>query len=299
MTPAEKKGTLASLGCYIFWGLCPLYWKLLQEANSLEIIAHRIIWCAVLTIGACAVLRLNLPALLRTKRAWAFLVPAAVLITINWGTYIYAVNINNIIETSLGYYINPLVSILLGMVLFRERLTKPQTIAVVLCAVGVVYFTLNYGQFPWIALTLALTFGTYGAVKKRAGYPAIQALAMENVILVLPAIAFAVGLAFATGQHAFLGDTASAHGWIITLLLVGSGAITAIPLLLFAHAANNIPLSLLGFVQFLSPTIALLLGVFAFGEPFTQAHAVCLGCIWVGLALVTAESLFKSKRLRF
>lgn len=291
MTEEERKGTLVGALCYVLWGLSPLYWKLLSEVSSVEIIAQRIIWCTVLTVGACAVARLDLPALLRDRRAWRYLVPASLLVTFNWSLYIFAVSIDKIIETSIGYYINPLVSILLGIMVFGERLTKVQGAAVALCVAGILFFTANYGAFPWISVLLALSFGAYGAVKKRAAYPPVQALAMENLLIVLPMIGVAVGSAVVTGQHAFLGDVSSAHGWALTLLLVGAGAVTAVPLLLFSHAANTIPLSLLGFIQFLSPTLALLVAVFFNGEPFTLAHGVCLGCIWGGLALVTAESM--------
>ncbi len=293
LTSDEKRGVLSGFFCYVFWGLCPLFWKLLVEVDSLEIIAHRIIWCFVVTIIVCIVTKRNLPALLREPRAWRYLVPSALLITINWAVYIYAVNADHVVETAIGYYINPLVSIVLGLVVFGERLTRLQTIAVALCVFGIVFFTTNYGQFPWMAVALAVTFGLYGAVKKKAAYPATTALAFESTVMLLPSIAFAIALAYVTGTHAFLGDVATPHGWLITGLLVLAGPITAIPLILFANAANKIPLSLLGFIQYVSPTIALITGVFLFGEPFTLAHAVCLGSIWCGLALVGYEAVKK------
>lgn len=296
VTEEERRGAVVGALCYVIWGLCPMYWKLLDEVSSIEIIAQRIIWCTVLTVGVCALARLDLPALLRDRRAWRYLVPASLLVTFNWGLYIFAVCIDKIIETSIGYYINPLVSILLGIVVFGERLTRVQGLAVALCVAGIAFFTFNYGSFPWISVLLAVTFGTYGAVKKRAGYPPVQALAMENLLVVGPAIAVAVASALVSGSHAFLGDLTTAHGWAITLLLVGAGAVTAVPLLLFSHAANTIPLSVLGFIQFLSPTLALLVAVFFNGEPFTLAHGVCLGFIWCGLVLVTAESMLASRR---
>lgn len=274
----------------------PLYWKLLGEVNSFEVICHRIIWCFVLTAAICVITRHDFISLLKTPRARRILVPAALLITLNWSIYIYAVDIDHIVETAIGYYINPLVSILLGIVFFRERLSTLQSVAVCLCAAGIAFFTISYGSFPWIAIALALTFGVYGAVKKKGGYPAIEALAVENTIVVIPAILGAVALAFVTGSHGFLGDVATAHGWAITALLVGAGVATAVPLILFAKAANSIPLSLLGFIQYVSPTIALLVGVFANGEPFTFAHAVCFGCIWSGLALVAIDSLRHAKK---
>lgn len=292
----QRRGIAAGLACYVLWGFFPLYWKLLGEVNSFEVIAHRVIWCFATTVIVCAAARLDLPGLLRQPRAWRYLAPAALIITLNWSIYIFAVDIGRVVETAIGYYINPLVSILLGVVVFREKLTRLQLTAIALCAVGVIFFTANYGQFPWIALALAFSFGIYGAIKKKAGYPATTALAFENTVMVVPAIVFAIVLAQVTGTHAFAANLDTAHGWYLTLLLVLAGPATAIPLILFAKAANSIPLSLLGFIQYVSPTIALLTGVFLFGEPFTLAHAVCLGCIWCGLALVSFETLRGQKR---
>ena len=216
------------------------------------------------------------------------------IVTLNWSIYIFAVSIDHVVETAIGYYINPLVSVLLGIVVFRERLSPLKIIAVALCAIGVLYFTISYGQFPWIAIVLAMSFGIYGAVKKKAGYPAVTALAFENTVMVVPAIVFAVVLAHVTGTHAFAANLDTPHGVYLTALLVLGGPATAIPLILFAKAANLIPLSLLGFIQYLSPTLALLTGVFLLGEPFTLAHGVCLGCIWAGIALVTFDTVRKS-----
>lgn len=287
----QRRGIVAGVFCYLLWGVFPIFWKLLDEVNSFEVIAHRIIWCFVTTVIVCAVSKLDLPGLLRDKRAWRYLVPSAILITVNWSIYIFAVSIDHIVETAIGYYINPLVSILLGIIFFKERLTSLQGVAVVFCAIGVSFFTVNYGQFPWIALALAFTFGIYGAVKKRAGYPATTALAFESTVMMLPAIVLAIVVANVTGSHAFCAKLDTSHGVYLTALLVLAGPATALPLILFAKAANLIPLSLLGFLQYLSPTIALITGVFLYGEPFTLAHAVCLGCIWCGLALVSIDAM--------
>lgn len=292
----ERRGILAGVFCYALWGILPIYWKLLAEVNPFEITAHRIIWCFATTLVVCLVARLGLPALLRQKRAWKFLLPAGVLIASNWAIYIYAVNNGHVVEASIGYYINPLVSVLLGVVLFRERLSVLQGLAVVFCTVGVVYFTLSYGQFPWIALALAFTFGIYGALKKQAAYSAVTALAFENTVMLVPAIVFAVMLAQVTGTHAFGVALDTGHGRYLTALLVIGGPLTALPLILFAKAANSIPLSLLGFIQYVSPTLTLITGVFLFGEPFTMAHAVCFGCIWCGLALVSFDAFVRNRR---
>lgn len=286
-----RNGIIAGLLCYVWWGFMPLYWKLLGNVSSAEIICQRIIWSFIFTALACSIARLDFVALLKDGRARRYLIPAALIITVNWSTYVYAVEIDHIVETAIGYYINPLVSILLGIVVFKERLTRLQAVAVALCAAGIVFFTVNYGRFPWISIVLAVTFGVYGAVKKRGGYPAVESIAVENAVIALPAVVAAFVLVQVTGTQGFLGDTASAQGWGTTLLLMGSGVATAVPLILFAKAANSIPLSLVGFIQYVSPTIALLLGVFVNNEPFTFAHAVCFGCIWSGLALVGLDSL--------
>lgn len=291
-----RRGVLAGFACYLLWGFFPLYWKLLGHVNSLEVICQRVIWCAVFTAIICAIGRWDFIALLKNKRAMKFLVPASVLITLNWSVYIFAVDINRIVETSIGYYINPLVSILLGLIVFKERLTSLQWAAVGLCCVGIIFFTVNYGSFPWIAIALALSFGIYGAVKKKGGYPAVEAIAVESAVMTPVAIAGVIVLSVTGVSNAFLGDTSSVAGWTTTLLLVGGGAVTAIPLILFATAANTIPLTLLGFIQYVSPTIALLLGVFVNGEPFTLAHTVCFGCIWCGLALVGIDAIRHSHK---
>lgn len=291
-----RQGIAAGFGCYLLWGLFPLYWKLLDHVDPLEVTAQRVIWCFALTAIICLIARWNFISLLKDKRALRFLVPAAIIITCNWGIYVVAVHMNHIVEASLGYYINPLVSILLGLVIFKERLSPLQWAAVALCCVGILYFTISYGSFPWIAIMLAVTFGVYGAIKKKGGYPAVEAIAMESAVMTPMAIVFAVVLAFVTGTHGFLGDVSSAAGWSTTGFLVLGGAVTAVPLILFATAANSIPLTALGFLQYVSPTIALLCGVFVNDEAFTTAHGICFACIWCGLALVTIDMIWTVRK---
>lgn len=291
----RRSGILTGIACYVLWGVFPLYWKLLSDTDPIEIICQRIIWCCVFTVGLCLIMGYDFIGLLKNRRARRFLVPASVLITVNWSVFIYAVEIDRIVETSIGYYMNPLVSIVLGIIVFKERLTIVQGVAVTLCAIGIASFTFGHDGFPWISVILALSFGAYGAVKKKGGYPAIEALAVENSIVVIPSILVAIILANVLGTHSFLGDVQTFEGWKTTLLLIGGGAVTAIPLILFARAANLIPLTLLGFIQFLSPTISLIIGVFVNGEPFTISHAICLGCIWTGLLLVCIEPLLKKR----
>lgn len=286
-----RTGILTGLGCYVFWGLAPIFWKALGHVNSFEIIANRVVWCLVFMVLVCAVTKKSFVPLLRDRRALKYLAPAGLVVTFNWSVYIYAVNSGHLVESALGYYINPLVSIVFGMLFFKERLSKFQTAATLLMATGVVYFTLNYGSVPWYALLLAVSFALYGVLKKKGGYEAVPALAVESVVATPVALVVGVVAALTSGSHSFMADVTTLAGWGTTLMLVLAGPVTAFPLVLFAQAANKIPLSLLGFIQYVSPTISLLLGVFAYGEPFTAAHAVCFGCIWCGLALVSFEAI--------
>lgn len=303
-----KSGIIAGVACYLLWGVLPIYWKFLGHVDSIEIICQRIIWCFVFTAIACAALRLNFLKFLRQSRARRYMIPAAILITINWSVFIYAVEIGRIIETSLGYYINPLFTILLGLVIFKERLTPVQWFAVALCAAGIAYFSFSYGQIPWISLTLVLSFGVYSAVKKSGGYPPIESIAIESLVMVpvtvvvlIAMAAFGLPLAFFGGEEVVGATTTAVSqatlGWIPTaLLLIGGGLVTATPLILFAKAAISIPLTVVGFLQFISPTMSLLIGIFVYGEAFTPAHAVCFACIWSGLALVMGESLVNLRK---
>ena len=286
-----KRGALAAAACYCIWGFCPLFWSLLGNVNSVEIIGQRIVWSLVLTAVACKfILKVDFVALLRDGRARRFLVPSGLLIMVNWSIYIVAMVTNHVVEASLGYYINPLVTIVLGLVAFHERLTPLQIAATALSAAGVIYFAVDYGSFPWMALALALTFGVYGAVKKRGGYPAAPSIAVEGIVALPFAIAALVAIAVA-GQSAFFSPDLSFAAWQARILLILTGPITAVPLILFATAANKAPLSLIGFIQYISPTISLLSGVLVLGEPFTSAHAVCFACIWTGAALVVVDAI--------
>ena len=286
-----KRGALAAAACYCIWGFCPLFWSLLGNVDSVEIIGQRIVWSLVLTVVACKfILKVDFAALLHNARARRFLIPSGLLIMVNWSLYIVAMVTNRVVEASLGYYINPLVTIVLGLVVFRERLTPLQVAATVLSAAGVIYFAVDYGSFPWMALALALTFGVYGAVKKRGGYPAVPSIAVEGVVALPFAIVALVAMAVA-GRSAFFSPDMSLAAWQTRALLVLTGPITAVPLILFATAANKTPLSLIGFIQYISPTISLLSGVFVLGEPFTSAHMVCFACIWAGAVLVVIDAI--------
>ena len=234
------RGALAAVGCYLLWGFCPLFWALLDNVGSIEIIGQRIVWSLVLTVVACKfILKVDFVGLLRDARARRFLIPSGLLIMLNWSLYIVAMVTNNVVEASLGYYINPLASIVLGLVVFRERLTPLQIAATVLSAAGVIYFTVNYGSFPWIALVLAFTFGIYGAVKKRGGYPAVPTIAVEGIVALPFAIVALVAVSIA-GQSVFFSPDMSLEAWQTRVLLVLTGPITAVPLILFARPRSRL-----------------------------------------------------------
>lgn len=289
----QTRGILTGIACYAFWGISPLYWELLSGSSAWEVVGHRMLWSLVCVLVLClGVLRIDLRAFLSQRRAWAYLIPAGVIVSFNWSVYILAIASHNIVEAALGYYINPLISIIFGMAFFRERLTRFQAAAAILSLIGVVYFTVEYGRFPWLAILLALTFAIYGVIKKKAGYPAMQSLVIEGVASLPLSAACIAGVALA-GQTTFALGAASGGSILPTVLLVLAGPVTALPLVLFAAAANKAPLVILGFEQYLSPTLSLIIGVALFGEAFTPAHAVCFAFIWAGMLLVVADPLVR------
>ncbi|MCP3031031.1 EamA family transporter RarD [Halobacillus sp. A1] len=293
MRDENKLGVLYTTGAYILWGFLPIYWKLLQHISPFEILAHRIVWSAAFMM--IVILFLNkrrhfieeAKQVWQTKRSLIGITLAAIMISINWLTYIWGVNNNHVIEASLGYYINPLVSILLGMLVLKETFTRPQWIAFLLAGSGVVYMTVHFGSVPWIALLLAFSFGMYGLLKKLVPLNAMFGLMIETLIVSPIAIIYLLGFKEAYEQVEWLS-------WS-TLLVFGAGVATAIPLLLFAAGAKRIPLSMVGFLQYVAPTIMLVLGVFLYDEPFTAVHAVSFTLIWSGLAVYTFSRM---KRLR-
>lgn len=293
---AARNGTIAAFGCYVLWGLLPIFWKALGEANSFEIVGQRMVWAFVFMSIWCLATGIGLFDLIKQKRARRYLTASALIIAVNWTTFIVAVNSGHIVDTSLGYYINPLVTILFGLLMFHERMTPLQLAAFILCAAGIIFFTVDYGRFPWVSLTLAITFGLYGAIKKKGGYPPVASIATENIVLLPVGLVICLVTALVTGDHVFFADTGSVHGWTLTGLMVLTGVVTALPLVLFSKAANDISMVTLGFIQYVSPTLTLLLGVFVYGEPFTLAHAVCFGCIWLGLVLVGVDSVRRSRK---
>lgn len=287
----DKKGFLLAFGAYFTWGLFPIYWKFLQNVPALQLLGHRILWSFVLLL-IILVVGGQLKALrekafdLKTLRIYAI---AAVLIGVNWLMYVWAVNAGYIVETSLGYFINPLISVVLGMIFFRERLRPLQWIPVALAVIGVTYLTVSYGRLPWIALTLAFSFGFYGLVKKLAPLSSVYGLTLETGILVLPAAGYLVAMEL-TGSGAFLHA-----GLVSDMLLVGAGLVTTIPLLMFAGAAHRIPLTMIGLMQYFAPTMQFLIGVFVYKEPFSSQQLIGFGIVWLGLLIFAAESLYHNR----
>ncbi|MFC0040456.1 EamA family transporter RarD [Actinomadura rayongensis] len=280
------------IAAYVLWGLFPLYWPLLKPAGAAEILAHRIMWSLVAVVAILAVRRnWSWIRTLGGRRA-GLLAIAAVTISANWGVYIYAVNTGHTIEAALGYFINPLISVMFGVVIFRERLRAAQWTAVALGALAVLVLTADYGRPPWIALILACSFATYGLMKKVVSMPSAETLAVETAITFLPALAFTTVLEV-RGDAAF-----GHHGVGNTLLLAGSGIVTAIPLLLFNAAAVRIPMSALGMLQYLTPVLQFLIGLLVRHEEMPPSRWAGFLLVWAALVLLTGDGVRVSRRTR-
>ncbi|MBP5535573.1 MAG: EamA family transporter RarD [Bacteroidales bacterium] len=278
-----RKGLIYGVLSYSIWGLFPLYWRLLRHVDSVEILAHRMFWSMVVMCLFCSWRRIRLADHVKGLGQWLLLLVAAMLNTFNWGLYIWAVNHDMLLQSSLGYYINPLINVLFGCLFLGERLNGRQTLALVLAFAGVAWFTVSHGQLPVVSLALAVSFALYGLIKKKMQLNATPALTVETLWMA-PAAAIYIGLLASHGQSALC----TMHVPTM-LLLAGAGVVTAVPLLLFGKAAERIPLSTLGFLQYISPTGQFLIGVFLFREAFTTAHLVCFALIWAGLIVYTFD----------
>ncbi len=283
----SRRGFLLGVAAYGIWGLFPLYWPLLEPAGAVEILAHRIVW-SCLTMGLL-VLALRRTSVVRAiaadRRTRAILGLAACLITVNWAVYIWGVNNGHVVETSLGYFVNPLVTVLMGVFILGERLRPWQWAALGVASLAVVVLTLDYGRPPWIALTLALTFGSYGLCKKQANAPAIESITFETTMIAPVALAFLGWLTW-RGESDFTG-----HGAGHVLLLMSAGIVTAVPLVCFGGAAIRVPLVTLGLLQYLTPTLQFALGVLYFHEDMPTGRWLGFGLVWVALVIFTVESL--------
>lgn len=286
-----KIGLAAGLTAYVLWGFFPILFKITESVPPVEILAHRIIW-GMPFAGLVIIFRRQVADILRVlkhPKTLAWLSISSILIALNWGIYVWAVQIDEIFQASLGYYINPLLNVLIGIIFFQEKLNRWQFTAVALAAFGVLILTLYGGVFPYISIMLALTFGFYGLIRKKVEVGALPGLFIECVVLFLPALAYIYWL-YAQGDLQFIyHNTAEMDGLMILL-----GPLTVIPLFFFAVAARRLNLSTLGFLQYIAPTMQFLCAVY-YGEAFTPAHALCFGCIWTAVIIFSFGSWKKTK----
>ncbi|HEV2888454.1 MAG TPA: EamA family transporter RarD [Jatrophihabitans sp.] len=288
----NRKGLAYGFSAYLLWGLFPLYWPLLKPAGAVEILAQRMVW-SLLLIAVVLVVTRNLAAvrlLVADRAKLARLALAAVLVSVNWGVYIWAVNSGHVVESSLGYFINPLLTIMLGVLVLKERLSRPQWIAVGIATLAIVVLTVDYGRLPWIALTLAVSFGCYGFLKKQVSAGAVESLAVETAVMAGPALLTLIVLA---GQSRLVFGHSGAPN---ALLLVGTGAVTAGPLLLFGAAARRLPLTSIGLLQYLAPMLQFAVGVGLRHEPMPPARLLGFVLVWIALVVLTADALTRRHR---
>lgn len=292
MDQARRTGMIAALSTYIIWGILPLYWNLLARAGANEILAHRIVWSFFFMVIVLVVTRRwqsfkeDCRALWQDKKRGLILLLAAFIISLNWLTYIWAVNHDHVIDTSIGYYINPLMSVLFGIMFFRERISGLKKISLLLAAIGIVLMTYQLGKLPWVAVVLAVSFSVYGALKKQLHLNPFSSITLETMLMMPFAVPY-IGILMASPVNHFSLATPD-----LALFLMGTGVVTAVPLVLFSYGANLLPLNVLGFFQYISPTIGLLLGIFFFHESFGMAQISALGFVWAAIVLFTvAESL--------
>lgn len=282
-----NKGIWYGIAAYAMWGFFPIYWKLLHDVPALQLLGHRILWSFLLLLAYIFITKqwTDFRSAAFDGRTLRIYTVAGVLLSLNWLIYVWGVNAGFIVETSLGYFINPLLSVLFGVIFLREKLRPLQWLPVVIAAIGVTYLTVTYGRLPWIALSLAVTFGLYGLVKKLSPLGSVFGLTLETGIVFPIAIIYLIVLQ-AGGSGAFLHD-----GMTVDLLLVGAGIVTTIPLLMFASAAKQIPLNMIGVLQYFAPTIQFLIGVFIYKEPFDHTRLIGFSIVWLALVIFWVENL--------
>ena len=282
------------MAAFTTWGLVPVYWKLLKAVPAAEILAHRFIWTTAFLILLLSWQQRwqEVRAAMRSCRAVLFCLASGAAIAINWYVFIWAVNIGHVIETSLGYFMTPLVNVLFGAIFLRERLTRLQFVSVLLATAGVLNLSVGYGRFPWIALVLCASFGLYGLLRKKSGTRPIPGLFFETIVL-MPFAVLYLALLHRSGALVF----GRAH-LALSLILISSGIVTGMPLVWFGHAARHLRLTTIGFLQYLAPSGAFLLGVFLFHETFTRGHLITFTMIWLGLVLFTGEAIWRWRTVR-
>jgi chloramphenicol-sensitive protein RarD len=285
----DRSGLIAGLAAFGTWGLIPVYWKLFTNLAAAEILAHRFVWTTLFLVALLSWQQRwpEVREATRSRRALFYCLASGLAISVNWLVFIWAVNVGRVIETSLGYFMTPLVNVLFGAVFLRERLTRWQFVSVMLALVGVLNLTFGYGRFPWLAITLCVSFGLYGLLRKKSGVRPIPGLFLETTLLTPIAAGYLIYL-----QSAGSGALGSA-GWTMILLLISTGLVTGLPLVWFGHAARHLQLTTVGFLQYLAPSCSFFLGVFLYHEPFTRTHLVTFTFIWVALIIFTAEALWR------
>lgn len=284
---SQRTALAAGLAAFTFWGIIPVYWKLLGAVSASEILAHRFVWTSVFLTGLLAWQGRwpEVQAILRSRRTLLLCLTSGVAVSLNWLTFIWAVNAGRVLETSLGYFMTPLMNVLFGALFLRERLTRLQSASVILAAIAVLNLTVGYGRFPWIAMALCGTWGFYALLRKLSGTAAIPGLFIETILLLPIAIFYLLRL---EGQGALVFGTAH---WSTSGILISTGIVTGLPLVWFGHAARHLRLTTIGFLQYLAPTGTFFLGVFLYHEPFTRAHLITFVLIWVALAIFTSETI--------
>jgi chloramphenicol-sensitive protein RarD len=289
----ERNGIGYGLAAYGLWGAVPLFWPLVARAGSLELLAHRVVWSLVISaLLALVLLPRGWYGRIATRRTLLMLGLAAAVVSVNWGVYIWAVNHGHVVETSLGYYINPILSILVGVVVLGERMAPLQWVSVGLAVLAVVVLTIEYGRLPWVSLVLAASFATYGVMKKQVNGGAVETLTIESALLTPVALGYLVYL------QAKGGSTFGTLGWGHSLLLVATGVVTVIPLLFFAASATRLPLSTLGLLQYLAPTLQFLLGILYFHEEMSAGRWVGFGLVWLALMIMSGHGLHRANASR-
>jgi chloramphenicol-sensitive protein RarD len=285
----ERSALIAGFAAFGTWGLIPIYWKLLKTVSAPEILAHRCLWTTLFLLllltwqGRWPELR----EAARSRRTLLYCFASGLALSTNWLFFIWAVNVDRVVETSLGYFMTPLVNVLFGAIFLRERLTRWQLVSVLLAFVGVLYLTLGYGKFPWVAVVLCISFGVYGLLRKKSGTRAIPGLFLETTLLTPLAILYLLNL-----QRGGTSAFGLAH-WPMALLLISTGVVTGLPLVWFGHAARHLRMTTVGFLQYLAPSGSFFLGVFLYHEPFTRNHLITFSLIWAALAIFTVEALHR------
>jgi chloramphenicol-sensitive protein RarD len=285
----ERSALIAGFAAFATWGLIPVYWKLLKTVSAPEILAHRCVWTTIFLIVLLTWQRRwpELRDAARSRRTLLYCLASGLSLSINWLFFIWAVNVGRVIETSLGYFMTPLINVLFGAIFLRERLTRWQLVSVLLALAGVLNLTLGYGKFPWVAIVLCVSFGIYGLLRKKSGTRPIPGLFLETTLLTPIALLYLLNL-----QHGGGLIFGPVH-WSFALLLISTGIVTGLPLVWFGHAARHLRLTTIGFLQYLAPSGSFFLGVFLYHEPFTRAHLITFTFIWTALAIFTVEAILR------